>query len=134
MKPTLFQDVGFLAYISNYYTTSAGATIRFDKTDRNDGNGYDNSSGIFKVPVGGLYNVYWHTLPYAGKSCAIDLMVHGNEKLRSFAYLSQAYNTPTGFVNLRLAKGDKVYLKASDNGAKLKSGRYTTFGAELVRY
>ena len=128
-----FKDVGFLAYISSHYTTSAGATIRFDRTDRNDGGGYDPSKGTFSVPVAGLYNLYWHVLPYGGKSSAFDLMVNGKEKLRSNAYLGRAYPTPTGFINLRLAKGDKVHIQASDAGCKLHSGRFSTFGAELVR-
>ena len=132
VKPTLFKDAGFFAWLSRHYTTSAGANIRFDKTDRNEGNGYEPTTGIFKVPVGGLYNVYWHIIPYGGKACSFELMVNGKQKMRSLAKV--AYNTPSGFVNLRLAKGDQVYLKASDSGTNLHSSRFNSFGAELVRY
>ena len=133
LRPTPFKDIGFLAYLSGHYTATA-STIRFDKTDRNEGNGYDTSSGIFTVPVAGLYNVYWHVLPYRGKSSEFDLMVNGKEKLRSFAYMTNKYRTSSGFINIRLSKGDKVLIKATVAGAKLHGGRYSSFGAELVRY
>ena len=127
-------DVGFFAYPSSNFRTKAKGTIIFDSVDRNEGGGYDVTTGIFTVAVGGLYHIYWNILSEGGTASTVFLKVDGNEKAKGYIAASQRYHTPSVSVYLRLNKGNKVFLQALNDGAILDSGRYSTFGGELVRY
>lgn len=48
--------ISFSVYVkSNVLTLGAGQTIKYDAILRNDGNGYDNRTGVFTCPVAGTY-------------------------------------------------------------------------------
>jgi hypothetical protein len=50
--------VAFSSYVTNYQSNVAEhKTIRFDSAVLNDGNAYNNHTGIFTCPVSGVYLV-----------------------------------------------------------------------------
>ena len=127
------KDIGFLAYPSAHYMTTANTKVRFDKVDRNDGQGYNVKTGIFTSPVAGMYHFFWNLLSADTREYTVDLVLNGNQKIRNHA-ASRQHVTPSGSVYLRLKVGDQVYLQAAHSGGKINSGRYSTFGGELIRY
>ena len=133
VNPPLTKDVGFLVYPSGFITTVKNSKVKFDKVDRNDGQGYSEKTGIFSAPVAGMYHFFWNLLSYGGRTNRIHLMLNGETKVISVVIAKKMWVTPSGSVYLRLKKDDQVYLQADDSGGKYQLGRFTTFGGELIR-
>ena len=129
----LTKDVGFLAYPYSAITTASNTKLRFDRIDRNDGQGYNVKTGIFSAPVAGMYHFFFNLLAETSGGSTVDLMLNGKSKMRSHA-TNRLHGTPSGSVYLRLKIGDQVYLQADRSGGKIHAGRYCTFGGELIRY
>ena len=129
----LTKDVGFLVYPSGYFITAQNAKLKFDREDRNDGQGYSVKTRIFSAPLAGMYHFFWNLLSDSTSAFRVDLMLNGNVKSHSYAGRRQ-FTTPSGSVYLRLKKGDQVYLQAGQSGGKVHASRYSTFGGELIRY
>ena len=55
-----FKDAVFLATISEYSISSLTDPLVFDETKINPGGHYDNTTGIFTVPVDGVYEITSH--------------------------------------------------------------------------
>ena len=123
--------------LSSNFITTANGTIIFDDVGRNKGGGgYNNRTGVFTVPVTGVYHVYFSLLSEGGSESEIDLKFNEmpSAVIRTFIAASQKYHTPSASVYVRLNVGDKVYLKAFRSGAILDAVRYSSFGAQLIIY
>ena len=128
-------DVGFMVYPSSHITTTWGAKLRFNRVDRNDGQGYNVSTGMFTAPVAGMYHFYWSLLFHRGGYVTINFELNGAEKIRSYRDTDDGTHSSTsGSIYLRLKVGDQVYLEASRSGGMVQNGRYSTFGGELIRH
>ena len=131
-------DIGFVAFLSTNFNTTANGTIIFDEVGNEGGGGYNNRTGVFTVPVAGVYHIYFSILSEGGSASEINLMLHYRAKtgylLRAYIAASQKYHTPSASVYFRLDVGNKVYLKASRSGAILDSDRFSSFGAQLITY
>ena len=111
-----YSDVGFMAYPSDAITTIAYAKIKFNRVDRNDGQGYDVNNGTFTAPVDGMYNFYWSLLFYSGGSATIRFNLNGTPKIRSQRNVMDGRSSSTsGSIYLRLKVGDQVYLEADSS-------------------
>ena len=124
-----------MAYPSNEITTTAKAKLKFNQVDKNDGQGYNVSTGVFTAPVAGMYHFYWSLLFYYGGDVTIDFKLNGTEKVRSYRNTDDGDTSSTsGSIYLRLKVGDQVYLEADRAGGKIHNGRFSTFGGELIRH
>ena len=128
-------DVGFHAYTQGNAITTLRGTIIVDSVDRNEGGGYNQSSGVFTVPVGGLYHLYWTIYSFP----EISLKVNSSRVIQSYTYKAamKARRRPTGsfaFAYLRLKKEDRVYLQIDDALAFRRPRQYFTFSGELIRH
>ena len=124
-----------MAYPSGYITPTAYAKLKFNQVDRNDGQGYDVSTGVFTAPVAGLYHFFWSLLFYSGGYVAIEFKLNGTQKVISYRDTQGgSYSSTSGSIYLRLKVGDQVYLEASASGGKIHNGRYSTFSGELIRH
>ena len=129
------KDVGFMVYPSAHITTTANAKLQFDRVDRNDGQGYSVKTGIFSAPVAGMYHLFWNFLSTSsGSHCSFDLKLNGNGKIYSHLTSGRNHDTASGSIYLRLKRGDQVYIQAANSGGRVHSGRWSTFGGELIRY
>ena len=124
-----------MVYPSSYITTSSGAKLKFNQVDRNDGQGYKVSTGVFTAPVAGMYHFYWSLLFYSGGHVTIDFKLNGTEKVRSYRDTDGGtFSSTSGSIYLRLKVGDQVYLEADGSGGRVNGGRVSTFGGELIRH
>ena len=130
-----FTDVGFFAYTSGTFITTASQIIPFETVARNDGQGYNSTTSTFTAPVAGVYYFYWNILVYSSSGFGARLMQNGSEKIRHF-YKTSGWDSSNsgGSIYLRLKKGEKVYLKADKSGGKIAPNFYSYFGGELIRY
>ena len=125
----------FTAYPSRTINTTANAKLQFDRIDRNDGQGYSLSTGVFTAPVAGMYHFYWSLLFILGGNVDIKFMLNGTRKVRSCrATVDGEISSTSGSIYLRLKVGDQVYLEADRDGGRVDSNRYSTFGGELIRH
>ena len=123
-----------MAYPSNDITTTANGKLKFNQIDRNDGQGYSASTGVFSAPVAGMYHFYWSLLLYSG-NLRIDFKLNGAVKVYSYRHPGDGrYSSTTGAIYLRLKVGDQVYLEASQSGGIINGDRFSTFGGELIRH
>ena len=124
-----------MAYPSSRITTTGGGKLQFNRVDRNDGQGYSVSTGVFTVPVAGMYHFYWSLLFYNGGHVTIYFKLNGTLKVRSYRYTDDGtFSSTSGSIYLRLKVGDQVYLEAGQSGGMIHGSRYSTFGGELIRH
>ena len=110
--------------------------LTFDRVDINIGDGFDGSSGIFKVPVTGIYK-----MNFSGQSADVfidftRIRVYKNGSLMFYIY--DGNDAEKGDENnlsytwiMRLAKGDELKLY-SDNYLYAYSNEPLTFSGELI--
>ena len=70
--------VAFTAYLSaNIGSPVAGKTVIFDAVILNEGNAYNQVTGIFQAPQDGVYDFFFSTGQYSSKYAELRLMVNG---------------------------------------------------------
>ena len=123
-----------MAYPVGVITTTANGKLNFNRIDRNDGQGYSASTGVFSAPVAGMYHFFWSLFLYGG-TLRIDFKLNGAEKVYSHRDTRDGtYSSTSGSIYLRLKVGDQVYLEADRDGGTIHPARYSTFGGELIRH
>ena len=128
------KTVGFSANVkAKQLELGGGQTVIYDKVLTNDGNGYDDRTGVFTCPVAGTYlfvvdshsrGPTWLHI-YLNKTIVATLHVSGGHK---HLYLQMSRT-----VVLKLKSGDhvKVVNHAKRNGIIYQSGYSGFSGAKL---
>lgn len=101
----------------------------------NEGNAFDLSSGIFTVPVNGIYHFDFSALKlYSTNYLFVSLRVNGVDVGRAGTYKNSAWthDTVSLSASLRLAAGDRVNLFHHDGGLHEDGVHYTHFVGWLV--
>jgi len=115
---------------------SSYAVIHFDKAPVNEGGAFNLTSGIFTVPVAGIYHFDFSALKDSSeKYVYIDLQVNGDN-----VALAATQQSATGSrdvvslsASLRLAAGDRVNLYHSGSSVLYdNSAHWTHFSGWLV--
>lgn len=128
------KEKGFYAYVSRDLNNPGGGhTIVFDVEMTNFKNGYNKHTGVFTVPVDGLYSLTWVTRVECSKSYTSQLHVNKRIVGSTFAYCG--YNTVTGNAVVQLRKGDVVFVRTLSGSGKIRSNEYgrTSFSGVLVK-
>lgn len=109
-----------------------GHTIVFDVEMTNFKNGYNKHTGVFTVPVDGLYSLTWVTRVECSKSYTSQLHVNKRIVGSTFAYCG--YNTVTGNAIVNLRKGDAVFVHTLAGSGQIRSNEFgrTSFSGFLV--
>ena len=123
---------------SSVGTLANGNYVIFQSTDTNEGNGYDNTNGIFTVPTGagGVYYFYSRLMFDKDSSNSTD----GNYKQLEFYknnarvggvnishyYVRGDYDYVDGTMCVSLAAGDTMRIYHGGN-ATLYAGSYSSF-------
>ncbi|XP_054608557.1 uncharacterized protein LOC129167898 isoform X2 [Dunckerocampus dactyliophorus] len=104
-------SVVFSAMIKHENTFNSGEKVIFSQVQTNEGDDYDNTTGIFTARIKGLY---FFTVTIHTHGGDIDLYVYKNEE-----DMSQLYNPTAGYhgsetssLVMPLESGDTVYVKA----------------------
>ena len=128
------RDVGFMAYPTSKINMTADETIIFDDGPRNEGRGYNATTGIFTAPEAGVYLLFFSILSEGGLESDIYLKINNEYYIYSYIAASQKYHTPCTSIFAELEKGDQVYLTAGGVGAIVDSTRFSWFGGQLITY
>lgn len=102
--------------------------VAFDTVVLNQGLGYDASTGILTVPVGGIYVFDCTILAWEGLEAYTTLTVNDQFKLRNHCYSGRSNNfrSCSKMGVMKLHKGDKVWI-AVFNGSADMYNTYTSF-------
>jgi hypothetical protein len=98
----------FSATLSKGFTPSKSEIIKFDSLRTNIGGHYSPNTGVFTVPIQGLYMLSATVRSISGKHLHCGLWVNDVMYERAFGT-----NLTTGSLTtvLQLKKGDRVYIK-----------------------
>lgn len=114
---------GFYAYISHDLNNpGGGVTIVYDevKTNFKDGS-YNKHTGIFTVPIAGLYSFTWVTRVECNEAYTCELLVNKKVVGSTFAYCG--WNTVTGNALVRVDAGDSVFVRTLSGKGKIRSNQ-----------
>ncbi|XP_062615437.1 complement C1q subcomponent subunit B-like [Saccostrea cucullata] len=131
-KPT--PNVGFSVFVgAKALTVGQGQTIKYDGILTNDGNGYDDRTGVFVCPVAGTYMFVVDTFTAEG-SVAIKV----NKQTVARAYKGYVKHKPWIQISrtliVKLKRGDHVKVDNTDNGVTLQmqGNAYSSFTGTLL--
>eukprot|EP00105_Crassostrea_gigas_P014234 XP_011430830.1 PREDICTED: complement C1q-like protein 3 [Crassostrea gigas] len=113
---------------SKSLTLGVGQIVKFDAVLTNDGNGYDDRTGVFTCPVAGTYMFVVDALSYPGlwlflkvnKKTVAKLHVSANYKDKPLVQISR-----TVIVTLKF--GDHVKVENQGNNGFINHGLYSGF-------
>lgn len=105
------------------------ATVVFDKVTLNEGKAYDSASGKFTASLDGTYSFTWTTLTTGGKYFISEIMHNG--KVISKNYTDgrgrDGYEMSTSHANIKMKKGDKVWIRTHENYGQNAVGGWCYF-------
>lgn len=117
---------------------SLGETIVFNKVYINDGNTYDNTTGVFTAPYDGAYMLSYFIAEYNTGQIVTRLMVDGVNIADSVAESIQAGHNDHGgnAVILKLSAGQQAWIETYDTDSvhidASKNYLYNTFSGFLL--
>ena len=100
---------GFSVHLPSTTYSTAG-TIVFPDVDFLQGNGYDQTTGIYTAPVDGYYLFHGELGGYTSLTI-VYLTLNGVYKQRCYIYTYYDYNTATLGGVFKLSVGDTVSLE-----------------------
>lgn len=119
-RPTIiFQSKGL-----NNLSLSAGETLVFQTTMLNEGNGYNNSTGVFTAPAAGVYLFTIQLCAVSGHNTYYYIMAENKEIKRGY-FFDSGYNschTADGLTVLK--EGHRVWIKTPYS---MKLTEHTTY-------
>ncbi len=129
-----YSSAGFLAYLSSNVEGSHYTPIPFDTEEYDYGNNYNPSTGIYTVPLDGLYLI--HARVYGADNWAAHIIkVDTDGVTYSLAYdPDYIYQQATTSIVLHLLAGQEVTVDPAFSGTVGGDPGYmrTSFGASLL--
>lgn len=110
-------------------------TVIFDNVSLNEGNAYDNNSGIFTAPLDGIYSFTWTILTKAGKYFVTEIVLNGQQVTNNQADGRglNGYPMTTSHANIKMKKGDKVWIRTQvTDGQYAHGGNWCYFSGIKV--
>ncbi|KAL3853131.1 hypothetical protein ACJMK2_016701 [Sinanodonta woodiana] len=137
------RNVAFMAYRDTPLTNiGLNQKLVFDKVATNEGNGYSAITGIFTVPISGIYFFTWmtahaKTVVSPDTDLVTGIVVNGEYKVHTAAVVTHGFNMGGNSAVFRLNAADNVWIGVSlGNGIYSNSGSrwyYPTFSGFLVQ-
>ncbi|XP_062601693.1 complement C1q-like protein 3 [Saccostrea cucullata] len=129
-KPT--RGVSFSVHVrTNALTVGKGQTVKYDAILTNDGNGYDDRTGVFVCPVAGTYMFVVDTLCYLDTYLAIKV----NKKAVAFVHKAAHQNVWSQIsrtVIVKLKRGDHVKVENVGGRTSINNNGYSGFTGTLL--
>nr|XP_020443016.1 collagen alpha-1(VIII) chain-like [Monopterus albus] len=135
-----FQQVAFSASLSAQGALTLGpfgtpTILIFKHVVTNIGNAYNPNTGVFTVPVRGVYHFEWHIGVIAEPSHGSDAVLIKNTvpTFNTYEYQMSGYGSSSQGVNLLLEPGDILFLRIWP-GSKIYDNdvHQTTFSGHLL--
>lgn len=129
------RKVGFSVGLkSNSLTLGAGQTVKYDTVLTNDGNGYDDRTGVFTCPVAGTYMFVVDSLSYQG----LWLYLKVNKKVTGKLHVSPSGYNGNPFIQIsrtvivKLKSGDHVKVENYASNGYIHYGMYSGFSGTML--
>eukprot|EP00105_Crassostrea_gigas_P000207 XP_011411936.1 PREDICTED: complement C1q-like protein 3 [Crassostrea gigas] len=121
--------ISFSVYVkSNVLTLGSGQTVKYDTILTNDGNGYDDRTGVFTCPVAGTYMFVVDSLSKPGIWLFLKVNNNAVGKLHvSVAHKDKPFVQISRTVIVRLKSGDHVRVENYSNNGIIHDGHYSGF-------
>lgn len=110
----------------------SGHTIIYDVVMTNYGGGYNGHTGVYTVPIDGLYSFTWITRVQCSSAYTSEL--HVNNKIAGSVYIYCGSNSNAGNAVIEVRKGDSVFVRTLAGSGIIRSntqGR-TSFSGFIV--
>jgi len=105
-------QVGFTAVLNDSQTVPGGQIVRYNEVRTNQGNAYDDLTGIFTAGKGGFYVFQVNAFSQSGRDAWLELFLNDQYISSTFSRSTNDYDSAGNTAVLKLKKGDKVYVKA----------------------
>ncbi|XP_045203630.2 uncharacterized protein LOC123556752 [Mercenaria mercenaria] len=130
------EQVAFSAYLNRDLSNlGPGHTIQYGATVLNEGNAFNVNTGIFTVPVSGVYLFSFACEDQHNHRIYADILVDGTRKSLVLEGPAQAHSMGTNVVILRLTKGQAVWVAIDAGGHdELLQNSATTFSGAFLYY
>ncbi|XP_071136655.1 cerebellin-1-like [Mytilus edulis] len=126
------QVVAFTALLNHSITAGAQQIIRYDTTLTNTGNAYDSTSGIFEVPVSGIYSLSASLMGDPHNGIHLQLVQNGKELVRLWTGGGDSYELASHTINVRLDKHDRIWVQNLHQASVYASEKYNIFSGVLL--
>ncbi|KAK4469461.1 hypothetical protein MN116_007011 [Schistosoma mekongi] len=103
----------------------------FDSVMLNLGNGYDNTTGVFRVPVSGVYIFVVVISAQSYEKAGVRLLQNGKVVLLSWCE-STFWATVTNQAIIQLKKNDQIWLECRDEAYRLHGHMYSSLSGYLL--
>lgn len=92
--------------------------IVYDEVKTNNGNGYNESTGIFTVPESGTYVFTWTTFSYVEEYVRLEIVVAGTIFGGTLSDTQETgdADTETGIIVVNAQEGDQVFVRTQLRG------------------
>ncbi|XP_060591382.1 EMILIN-2-like isoform X2 [Ruditapes philippinarum] len=128
-RPTIiFQSKGLINL-----SPSAGETLVFKTTMLNEGNGYNNSTGVFTAPAAGVYLFTIQLCAHSKHDAQYIIMAEDKEIQRGFFYDTESNSCGTANGLTVLKEGHRVRIKMQYSRQLMESTTaWNTFSGVLL--
>jgi hypothetical protein len=127
--------VAFTAILSKSISLGSNEIIKYDKVITNVGKAYTPSTGIFLVPLSGIYTVSVSMMGDPTNKIHLQLERNGSELLRLYTGGTGSYELASQTINVELTRGDRVWVQRWKNtGQKLYGTCYNVFSAAFLNH
>ncbi|XP_068444402.1 cerebellin 11 [Clinocottus analis] len=130
--------IAFSASLANFGEIYKGPctdkALIYKRVFSNTGDGYDQNTGVFTAPVGGLYFFSFSTYGYNTHNTGAILVKNGALQISTHEGVTvDGSDSSSNAVVLQLAAGDKVSMELWDDGRVFDNmNGHTTFSGFLV--
>ena len=133
----IFVDIAFQSILmKDLQNLKNQETVIFDKVLLNVGNAYNQKTGEFTAPVGGVYSFNWKTLTYSGKYFVTEIVHNGKPIALNHCDgrgISTGYASTSNQAIIRMKKGDKAWIRThSSYGIYARGGNWSNFSGYKV--
>ncbi|XP_061167444.1 heavy metal-binding protein HIP-like, partial [Saccostrea echinata] len=101
-------------------------TVIFDRVTLNEGKCYDKKTGVFTAPEEGVFTFSWTMMSKAGKYFVSEIVHDG--KLIAYNHSDgrglTGYVTSSNTANIKMKKGQKVWIRAHRSFGQFANGGY----------
>jgi hypothetical protein len=127
--------VAFTAILSKGISLGSNEVIKYDKVITNVGKAYTPSTGIFLVPLSGIYTVSVSMMGHPTNKIHLQLERNGSELVRLYTGGAGSYELVSHTINVELTRGDRVRVQRWKNtGQKLYGSYYNVFSAAFLNH
>ena len=125
--------VYFAASATGYRNAaSGGAVIVFDRVEVSRGGGYDSSTGVFTVPLAGIYRFDFYARQHGSTAIYARMQKNGSSQTFGRAYFGAASVMGGSTGVFRLNVGDTIQIRLYNNSAGQITNQYNGFIGQYI--